>query len=336
MKKIYWLTVCCLLGLGFTACTEEDDEKDKNNNRPDDIVDVTPNDSTEVNYPDENPGVEANNPIIYIMGYDHSEFYYENGKLTHGVTDYDSQFAITWNPLSIHVAYEGENEDYVENYTNMRVNQDGYVTSADYEATDTYQGETWHTHATFSAQYTLDGHIAEKNAEMNDEESTDTYNISYTWEDNNLTHIRIEEQYTEIGYGTEHSIETYEYTYDADDSRFKNSGIYLYEMWYATYDFMWYAGLLGKTTRNIPTSVTHIYEMDGEEIEKYTYQIVPNYNDDNAITSLEYRDPSGYTIRTFHYGYENGGSVADSTYMSKRTMDNGKKAKAPRLARFRK
>ena len=275
-----------------------------------------------------------------------SVFRYHGGRMAEGQsTDY-GDFIIENFPLRISVSKQthalpapGREET---RYANFYVNPGGYVTAMHFNGqkmrkeggiplTIFYSGRV-------DVSYNTREHVTAVRYDFDDSQGGGETGLTrYEWEGSRLTHV-ISDVARKGSFYEQHSLFTFHYAEATPSATAGNDCIYLEEMNVCPYlhDFMWYAGLLGKTTRNIPTSVTHIYEMDGEEIEKYTYQIVPNYNDDNAITSLEYRDPSGYTIRTFHYGYENGGSVADSTYMSKRTMDNGKKAKAPRLARFRK
>lgn len=327
MKKIFWFAACCLLTTGFTACNDDDDENGNGNGNGNgtETPGTTP--------PDVTTDLGIQFPVTSIGSDERAYFQYTDGRLTSGYTDGDLNFTISQNPLVINSSWTDEDGGFTETYNNIQVNGSGFITSANYTATDTYEGETYHYTATATAQYDADGHITEKKVNMRDEESTDNWTITYTWTDGNLTRIFINEQYTESGYGTENSTETYEYTYDPDPAKNPNTGIYLYEMWYNTYDFMWYAGLLGKTTRNMPTGMTCVYTGDdGSETYRQTYTFTTSYNSDNAVASLEYRTPGAtYPYRIFTYGYD--GTNPQTSYAS--WQKKGMKAKKGFRARLK-
>lgn len=327
MKKIFWFAACCLLTTGFTACNDDDDENGNGNGNGNgtETPGTTP--------PDVTTDLGIQFPVTSIGGDEDAFFQYTDGRLTSGHTDVDLNFTISQNPLTINASWAyGNDESFTETYNNIQVNGSGFITSANYTATDIYRDETYHYTATATAQYDADGHITEKKVNMRDEESTDNWTITYTWTDGNLTRIVINEQYTESGYGTENSTETYEYTYDPDPAKNPNTGIYLYEMWYNTYDFMWYAGLLGKTTRNMPTGMTCVYTEDGSETYRQTYTFTTSYNSDNAVASLEYRTPGAtYPYRIYTYGYD--GTNPQTSYAS--WQKKGMKAKKGFRARLK-
>ena len=71
--------------------------------------------------------------------------------------------------------------------------------------------------------------------------------------------------------------------YDMQDSLKLNPGIYLQEMncFPGLYDFIWYAGLWGKTTCRIPQTVTYEKVGDGEnrsETQSITFILRPEKN----------------------------------------------------------
>ena len=77
--------------------------------------------------------------------------------------------------------------------------------------------------------------------------------------------------------------EIYTFGYDMQDSLKLNPGIYLQEMncFPGLYDFIWYAGLWGKTTRRIPQTVTYEKVGDGEnrsETQSITFILRPEKN----------------------------------------------------------
>ena len=320
MKKIYCLAPCCLLAAGFASCSDDDDNKGNNNNPP------TTGDL----------GIQF--PVTSVTGYDNSYFRYENGRLASGYSDGDP-FTISQNPPAIRISYESDNESYVENYTDIRLNASGYATFANYSATDTYEGETEHYSGTANMQYDQDGHITQKSVSIREGNFfEDSYTISYTWQNGNLTRIRIDETYREYD-ETERYVEIYEYTYAAPTEN-PNSGIYLYDMWYATYDFMWYAGLFGKTTRNIPVGMTYTYTnmYDDGTTSEYSQDYVINtqYNDNGSVARIEYRQPgSSYADEVFVYGYD--GIIPDAAQprIWKKTADEGIFHKGPAFRRQR-
>lgn len=313
MKKIFWFAACCLLATGFTACGDDDDE---NGEGPGGTGNTLPDVSTDL-------GIQ--HPVTSISGDEDSYFQYTDGKLTSGHTDTDLNFNISQNPLAINFSWNDSYGGSTGTFNNIRVNNSGFITSANISITDDYgDGDVYHITGSANIQYDGEGHITEKNVEIKDEESTDKYTITYTWNNGNLMRIRIDDQYTELGYGTENYTEIYEYTYDEDRTKNPNTGIYLYEMWYSTFDFMWYAGLLGKTTRNMPTSMTSIDIEDGVETYRTTYNFTTSYNPDGSVASLTYRSPgSSYYSRRYIYGYGNGYENRTSTMASikKKTID---------------
>ena len=336
MKKIFWFAACCLLATGFASCSEDDEEPNGDettiNEGNDDSTseegqtpegEQTPEEGMQGNVPPNLADLGIPFPVTSIGGDERAYFQYTDGRLTSGYTDGDLNFTISQNPLVINASWAyGNDESFTETYNNIQVNGSGFITSANYTATDIYRDETYHYTATATAQYDADGHITEKKVNMRDEESTDNWTITYTWSNGNLTRIVINEQYTETGYGTENSTETYEYTYDPDPAKNSNTGIYLYEMWYNTYDFMWYAGLLGKTTRNMPTGMTRVYMEDGVETYRETYTFTTSYNSDNAVASLEYRTPgASYPSRIYTYGYDGTNPQTGYASLQKKGME---------------
>ena len=66
---------------------------------------------------------------------------------------------------------------------------------------------------------------------------------------------------------------------------------------------MFYSGLMGRTTKNIPTSVTRI-DFDGNETTYNTVAV--NYNQDRSIQSIEVQNVSSYGssyTETYRFGY---------------------------------
>lgn len=320
MKTIYWLTACCLITAGLASCG---DDGNGGNNATGQQGTTTPSTG--------DLGIAR--PVTSITGYGSSYFNYENGKLTSGYSE-GSSFTIAHHPLAIRMSYEGTNERYEENYTNIRVNSSGFVTYAEYSATDTYNGESEYYSGTARMQYDADGHITQKSVTLREGNYyEDTYVISYTWEDGNVTRIQIDEtEKTPDETNTYKDI--YKYTY-SDPSQNINSGVYLYDMWYSTYDFMWYAGMFGKPTRNIPIAMRYTYSYtyeDGTNSEYYgyDYNINTNYNDDGSVARIEYHQPgNSYAEELFIYGYDGTASNEGNSRMLRKSADNSRLRKGP-------
>ena len=302
MKKIFWFAACCLLTTGFTACNDDDDENGNGNGT--ETPGTTP------------PNVTTDLGIQFpVAGTGESIFQYTDGKLTGGQTDYGLNCIISQNPLTIKTTqtYSRPEERTEGIYNNIKVNNSGFITSANYTCTETYGNITETTQGNATAQYDTEGHITAKNVNLNYEGGTWTINITYTWVDGNLTRIHVEDQSTEEG-ETSLTTRTYEYTYDEDHTKYLNTGIYFDEMPYVTNEIIWYAGLLGKTTRNIPTSMRNIFVEDGIEQYNVYYTIIPSYNEDKSVATLEYyAHDSDYPYKTLHYYYENSKALAPST-----------------------
>lgn len=195
-------------------------------------------------------------------------------------------------------------ESSVETYTNIKVNDKGFATSATYQSTDVYDGETEKTNGQATMAYDADGHITEKQVNSTGPGYTENYKITYTWNNGNLLSVQVEDRYSD---NEESGVLTtiYKYTYGEGQP---NPGIYFDGMWYMTYDFMWYAGLFGKTTKDIPTSVKYTEIEDGQVYYEYEKTLVPHYNENGSLASLEYWNAAGYVERTYTFGY-NGQAV---------------------------
>ena len=117
---------------------------------------------------------------------------------------------------------------------------------------------------------------------------TENYKITYTWNNGNLLSVQVEDRYSD----NEESgvLTTITNTRMEKDNRTR---YYFDGMWYMTYDFMWYAGLFGKTTKDIPTSVKYTEIEDGQVYYEYEKTLVPHYNENGSLASLEYWNAAG-------------------------------------------
>ena len=296
MRK-YLLWTCCLLAAGFASCSDDDEKK----------TDPTPPGDQATTTPDVSQDLGIQFPVTSING-SWEVFNYTDGKLTSGtLSNPDGTFTISHNPLAIKVEmqYGGSgDESSVETYTNIKVNDKGFATSATYQSTDVYDGETEKTNGQATMAYDADGHITEKQVNSTGSGYTENYKITYTWNNGNLLSVQVEDRYSD---NEESGVLTtiYKYTYGEGQP---NPGSYFDGMWYMTYDVMWYTGLFGKPTKDIPTSVKYTEIEDGQVYYEYEKTLVPHYNENGSLASLEYWNAAGYVERTYTFGY-NGQAV---------------------------
>ena len=280
------------MAVGFASCSDDDEKK----------TDPTPPGDQATTTPDVSQDLGIQFPVTSING-SWEVFNYTDGKLTSGtLSNPNGTFTISHNPLTIKVEMQygdSGDESSVETYTNIKVNDKGFATSATYQSTDVYDGETEKTNGQATMAYDADGHITEKQVNSTGPGYTENYKITYTWNNGNLLSVQVEDRYSD---NEESGVLTtiYKYTYGEGQP---NPGIYFDGMWYMTYDFMWYAGLFGKTTKDIPTSVKYTEIEDGQVYYEYEKTLVPHYNENGSLASLEYWNASGYVERTYTFGY---------------------------------
>lgn len=209
-------------------------------------------------------------------------------------------FSISSNPMVIREWHEGE--DWTSTYSNIKVNESGFVTSADcsFSRTDSLGG----TDGTASARFTYDanGYLLTEsgtNTGISDGESYSySWSSTYTWSDGNL--MRVETNYVEDG-ETETDVTTY--TYGRSD--WTNSGVdFPMEVGYCgnffgdfgDESYIFSAGLMGRLTKNIPTRVVTM-EGNGAYSSTHTIDEV-EYNPDGSIRQITM---DGYWF--YYYGY---------------------------------
>ena len=102
---------------------------------------------------------------------------------------------------------------------------------------------------------------------------------------------------------------TYEFEYASDASVNVNPGIFFGGMYDDDYlcDFMWYAALLGKTTKNIPTKITYksVEKENGEITYEYSKSetVDVTYNSNGSVESITYTDTDYGYPSTVYYSY---------------------------------
>lgn len=325
MKKYVLFAACCLLFAGFSSCSEED------NDGTGKTADSAPT-------VDESLGIKYPVTTIGESGWTLANFNYQNGKMVNGITDESSYFLIKENPLLINISYEGDYDEENINYTNIKTNSSGFITDLQYKIKGTYDEDTYVINGSIKSYYTSDGYISKQVIAEKDEEADYLYTASFLWDNGDLKRIAVNYEATEGGY-YDYENDVYELKYDRDKSENLNSGIYLYNLYEDdfTYDFMWYAGLFGKTTQHIPVSIAHkrSYQSNDDSSEsEENIDVYVSYNSDASISSIEYfyEEDSYSDVYNFGYSGENNLQVPDQRVVSNSQV---KKIRRPSLRHVR-
>lgn len=282
----------------FTACDDDDDpEPGTENNDGGTNGTTTP--------PVSNAGILF--PVTSIS--DGSTFNYVDGRMVGGVTSYDVPFTITSNPLSIKEEAYYENGEFERTiYSNIRVNSAGYITYANVKYEDAeYNPETglepWSASGSVTITYDGEGHFTNAKSSMADSEGNEQSEINIKWKDGNMMDVVERYSWSDEEEGEANEMNSVSFTYGQNRP---NSGVFMDEVDFCE-DYLWYAGLLGKPSKNIPTSFVRYNKYD-ENSEGYTttYAIDVEYNDNGSISSLIYNfvyDGGLYEYSRYVYGY---------------------------------
>lgn len=308
MKILSYLLSACLISfsfVGFTGCSDDDPKDPNDPNNPE--APVNPN------TPDANQPV-VTNPVTGLTTRYGSKwkFNYSNGKMVSGTNSDGSSFSFGANPFTITSKWEGEYGYDKEVISNIRLNQNGYITSANYlyEGSETYAGETetWKYTGTITVSYINNEYINKiimnaKVVEDGEECGTEHDEFTFTWNEGNLITVNTKYHSEDIEEGIDdgNSLTTFNYS-----SGQLNSGIYLSDFYEdITGPYFWYAGLLGKPSKQIPTHVSYIDEVNDETPYTYNYNIRANYNGDATVSSITLLTEDGYEYDNniqFFYG----------------------------------
>lgn len=295
---------------GFTSCGDDNDDPSGDDdqlpststpNGDDDDDDPSGDDGQAPSTSIEEAGI-AHTVYSIDYGWDVSYFNYDGGRMVNGFSaDYGSDFLIKDNPFSIVIDYAEEDYEYEEVYSNIRTDSRGFVTSCDYYSKDVYEGETDEDRGTMTVEYSDDGHLLKIKASydyLDDEpadydEAGEENEFTFTWTDGNLTGMR--ESYVSIlKDGSREDEEVYEYTFEYGENAPTNSGIFTPDFIMMA-DFVYYAGYMGKTTKNIPLSVTERSET-GAVLNTDTYRV--EYDSEGRISVLH---RNNYKYATYGY-----------------------------------
>ena len=294
-KGTKWLSLalCLTAGFSLSACSDDDDEGGNGGAGSGVAAQQMPKVA--------DAGIQF--PVTQYSEYDTdiNTFTYSDGRMTGGSTSWESRYSITSNPLVL----TEQADDYSGTYRNIRMNSNGFMTYAELSASgsDSYDGN-WYERGSITWRYDAEGHLLSESGKITD--SSDgpySWICTYTWENGNLMNAE---------YRDEEDGEVYRYvcTFSYGDGQWDNPGVYPAH-WINVSGMempvLFYSGLMGRTTKNIPTSVTE-RDFDGDE-ESYrsTYNTVAvNYNQDRSIQSIEVQNVSSYGssyTETYRFGY---------------------------------
>ena len=266
--KWFSLTLCLAAGFSLLACNDDDGDEGGNGvQQPPKVTDIG------IQYP----------VTQYINQSEEMETYtYSDGRMTGGYSTSGASFLISYNPL---VLME-QHEEYSSTLRNIKINDSGFMTYAETSSSEPLPDENWYENGSITWTYDAEGHLLSENGNITD--SSDgpyAWSCTFYWSDGNLisSEYRLKEEE-----GHEFR-QLYAWSYGGN--QWPNSGVYPERFIQATgteLPVLFYSGLLGKTTRLVPTAVT-VREMEGDtETYRWEYSTIDvNYNGDRSIRSVE-------------------------------------------------
>lgn len=281
MKKLNLLVslIALFLCVGFVSCGDDDDNNAENA-------------GTGTVFP------EGTKKIASIgSGSDAVIFTYNDGKLVSVREDSRSIYKLVYSGSKVTVTYEytssSSNDSETMVYT-MNIGSNGFVTGGTAVETDVYQGKTDVTNYSYSFSY-KDNYVTVMEANSTDNiGGMSSSNINLTW-DNKGNLVRCVSTYEDNEDGHIHKdTETYTATYGTESNV---AGLSFFDEVgdFDEMEYLYYAGLLGKSTSNLLKSVTDVSSdsPSGSDVTNYTYTF-----DDNKYPTAMIEN--GYAV-TFTY-----------------------------------
>ena len=290
LKKCVFVCAAGLLAAALPSCSNEDEESGGTISYGKLASEVPPVANAGIQFPV--TGIYHG----YNSGFGNSSlgqaYTYRDGRMTGGYERLnDEVIEITSNPLTVRISRKTSYIEEVEEYKNIKVNSDGFITSCECEYHEIDEDEDYMEHYTYTLAYDSEGHrILEKYHLTDVDGYWENGTTTYTWEDGNL--IKTEWVWESSDHEDEEGVDwryTEEMTYDEDETRYPNTGVWhFYDLGAvgndAFYDAFLYAGLLGRPTKNIPLTFKESQYFD-EDYYVYTTTGV-NYNQDGSIESI--------------------------------------------------
>lgn len=280
MKAFDYFLPTCIIAMCvslFAACSSDDDNEN----------DPTP------------PGSGTTGFITSIADPDVTSYFeYDNGVMIGGIDGYWGDFTIQRNPLLITSRYEDMYELATLDFKEIQMNGKGFITSALVISKETSYIDDNYYESTprITAEYDKDGYLIKLVNQAPDGGGS----LTFSWVNGNLVKLQHTWEWkTEDGRIDDAGSEIYTLTYSGDAP--VNSGIYvmgdaIIETEFP--DFLWYAGLLGKPTKNLPISI----KRESRNWSDYnpgteTYTETENYRtsyDKKGRVSVLYKDNRPY------------------------------------------
>ena len=290
-KMECWATfLLCLSAACLVSCSSDDDESGGGGQVANEMPLVS------------NAGIKF--PVTKITSSEDDEvdvlnaFTYKDGRMTSSFSsDYeDGIFTYASNPLSVKISYEDE---LVDIFKDIRVNGRGFITSC--EA----------IYDNFTVEYDSEDHIVSVKhtykypGSGEEDEESGTITLTNTWVDGNLVKQTVEEDDSE---DWRHSY-VIEWTYD--ENLYPNPGIFDFTDGefglitdYILPKALHYAGLLGKTTKNIPASIKETWSEPDVYFRNDECRINSvDYNSDSSVSRINLTWNGSYpSFISFDYG----------------------------------
>ena len=314
--KWFCAALYLMAGFSLSACSDDDDE-----GSGDGIAAQQPPKVTDV-------GIQFPVTQYSESSYDMETYTYADGRITGGYDNDGTRFSVSYTPL---VLTETDDDGSSSgSFRNIKVNSSGFMTYAEFSAngSDSYDGN-WYENGSITWTYDAEGHLIGERGNIT--ESSDgpySWTSTYTWENGNLMMA----EYRDDEYG-----EVYRYvcTFSYGNNQWNNSGVFpthMIEVSGFEMPILFYAGLMGRPTQNIPVSITtRNYTGDTETYsETYTTAAV-NYNPDTSISSIVISSSYGYSP-TYRFGYA-AYPINMSSYSAATAMQKGKAVRAMKKAR---
>ncbi len=316
--NLKWLCLGLCLTAGFTLSSCDDDEGEGGGGG-----------GTPAQQPPKVADAGIQFPVTQYSEYSsYVETYtYADGRITGGTTPYGTQYSITQNPLTL-TSISGSGSATQSLY-NIQSNGSGFMTYAQCSYSYSDSTASYYEKGSIRWEYDAEGHLLKESASIT--ESSDgpcSWTSTYTWQDGNL--MTAEYSYEEYG-----DVWRTGCTFTYDTSKWSNTGVFpahMIEMSGLEIPILFYGGLLGRTTKNIPTSVTE-NEYDGDSIIWSQTTTVTNVicNSDKSVRSVETENGYGYT-ETYRFGYA-AYPIDMPSYSAATAMQKGKAVRAMKKAR---
>lgn len=226
-----------------------------------------------------------------------SHFIYENGVMTQGYDGYYGDFVIGRKPFLITSNFESKYESVYMELKDIQTNDKGYITSARITMKEgDYNSVDYNSTGRLTVEYDPNGYITKMEQEATDGGGS----LACTWANGNLVKVVHHWEWrTNEGKIDDAGNQVYYLSYPEDAPL--NSGVYVLGesgiIETEVPDFLWIAGLFGKTTKNIPTLIksdcTYLGDYDSHDTQTYTEKFRASYDSKGRIKLL-YKDNRPY------------------------------------------